>query len=275
MGEKPKVFQKNKKIKPTELFVSASPNAVDKAMKASSDIDEAKLGKNREDESMKSFEKMKGIAEIIVGLASLFAILQYVYLFANPPIALSISLSGELGVDGNSSVITPVIKLENLGKEVPIRYSVGIAKITNLSAFDSYYSESPTLTINAAEINTCGFTKWYNKGALIFPGSVSEYNLHSVCLRAFPNFARYEITSNIDITYNNADYDYVMRSCDYSATYVINTGNGKGYPVNEKNICSVNIENVILNELNVIIVLIIVAIAIIAIISYSKSRKEK
>ena len=45
------VFQKNKKNnhvaeqkgEPSELFVSASPNAVDKALKASHDIDEAKL----------------------------------------------------------------------------------------------------------------------------------------------------------------------------------------------------------------------------------------
>lgn len=42
MGRKPKVFQK-KKIKPEELFVSASPHVVDKAMKASHEIDEAKL----------------------------------------------------------------------------------------------------------------------------------------------------------------------------------------------------------------------------------------
>jgi AbrB family looped-hinge helix DNA binding protein len=53
MGNKLKVFQENKKIilvaepdvKPTDLFVSASPHAVDKAMKASRDIDEAKLNK--------------------------------------------------------------------------------------------------------------------------------------------------------------------------------------------------------------------------------------
>lgn len=53
MGNKLKVFQENKKIvlvaepevKPTDLFVSASPNAVDKAMKASREIDEAKLKK--------------------------------------------------------------------------------------------------------------------------------------------------------------------------------------------------------------------------------------
>lgn len=43
MENKLKVSQKNKKIKPEELFVSASPHAVDKAMKASRDIDEAKL----------------------------------------------------------------------------------------------------------------------------------------------------------------------------------------------------------------------------------------
>jgi AbrB family looped-hinge helix DNA binding protein len=53
MGNKLKVFQENKKIilvaepevKPSELFVSASPNAVDKATKASREIDEAKLKK--------------------------------------------------------------------------------------------------------------------------------------------------------------------------------------------------------------------------------------
>ncbi len=53
MGNKLKVFQENKKIilvaepevKPTELFVSASPDAVDRAMKSSHDIDEAKLKK--------------------------------------------------------------------------------------------------------------------------------------------------------------------------------------------------------------------------------------
>ncbi len=44
MGRKPKTFQK-KKIKPSELFVCASPNAVDNAIKASHDIDEAKLKK--------------------------------------------------------------------------------------------------------------------------------------------------------------------------------------------------------------------------------------
>jgi hypothetical protein len=45
MGGKLKAIQKNKKIKPTELFVSASPHAVDSAMKASREIDEAKLKK--------------------------------------------------------------------------------------------------------------------------------------------------------------------------------------------------------------------------------------
>jgi len=39
MGAKPKSFQKNKKIKAAELFVNASPNAVDKAMKVSHEID--------------------------------------------------------------------------------------------------------------------------------------------------------------------------------------------------------------------------------------------
>ncbi len=43
MDVKPKVFQKNKE--PTELFVSASPNAVDNAVKASHEIDEANLKK--------------------------------------------------------------------------------------------------------------------------------------------------------------------------------------------------------------------------------------
>lgn len=51
MDEKHKVFRKNKQIIlvtepeviPAELFVCASPHAVDKAMKASHDIDEAKL----------------------------------------------------------------------------------------------------------------------------------------------------------------------------------------------------------------------------------------
>ena len=53
MGNNLKVFQENKKIvlvaepevKPSELFVSASPHAVDKATKASREIDEAKLKK--------------------------------------------------------------------------------------------------------------------------------------------------------------------------------------------------------------------------------------
>lgn len=45
MGGKAKVFQKNKKIKPEELFVSASPNAVESAIKESHEIDEAKLKK--------------------------------------------------------------------------------------------------------------------------------------------------------------------------------------------------------------------------------------
>ena len=52
-GNKLKVFQENKKIiliaepevKPSELFVSASLHAVDRAMKASRDIDEAKIKK--------------------------------------------------------------------------------------------------------------------------------------------------------------------------------------------------------------------------------------
>jgi AbrB family looped-hinge helix DNA binding protein len=50
-GNKLKVFQENKKIilaaepevKPSELFVSASPHAVDKAMKRSRKIDEEKI----------------------------------------------------------------------------------------------------------------------------------------------------------------------------------------------------------------------------------------
>jgi AbrB family looped-hinge helix DNA binding protein len=50
-GNKLKVFQENKKIiliaepevKPSELFVSASPHAADKAMKTSRKIDEAKI----------------------------------------------------------------------------------------------------------------------------------------------------------------------------------------------------------------------------------------
>ena len=50
-GNKLKVFQENKKIilvtepevKPSELFVSASPHAVDKAMKTSRRIDEEKI----------------------------------------------------------------------------------------------------------------------------------------------------------------------------------------------------------------------------------------
>jgi len=52
-GNKLKVFQENKKIiliaesevKPSELFVSASPHTVDKAMKESRDIDAAKIKK--------------------------------------------------------------------------------------------------------------------------------------------------------------------------------------------------------------------------------------
>jgi len=50
-GNKLKVFQENKKIilvaepevKPSELFVSASPHAVDKVLKTSRKIDEAKI----------------------------------------------------------------------------------------------------------------------------------------------------------------------------------------------------------------------------------------
>lgn len=53
MGSKLKVFQENKKIilvaepevKSTELFISAAPHAVDRALKASHEIDEAKLTK--------------------------------------------------------------------------------------------------------------------------------------------------------------------------------------------------------------------------------------
>jgi len=52
-GNKLKIFQENKKIiliaesevKPSELFVSASLHAVDKAMKKSREIDEAKIDK--------------------------------------------------------------------------------------------------------------------------------------------------------------------------------------------------------------------------------------
>jgi len=51
IGKKLKLFQENKNIilvtetevKPSELFVSASPHAVDKAMKTSRKIDEAKI----------------------------------------------------------------------------------------------------------------------------------------------------------------------------------------------------------------------------------------
>lgn len=51
IGKKLKLFQENKKIilvteteiKPSELFVSASPHAVDKAMKKSRKIDEEKI----------------------------------------------------------------------------------------------------------------------------------------------------------------------------------------------------------------------------------------
>ncbi len=51
MGNKLKIFQENKKIilvaepevKPSELFVNASPHAIDKAIKASRKIDEAKI----------------------------------------------------------------------------------------------------------------------------------------------------------------------------------------------------------------------------------------
>ncbi len=50
-GNKLKVFQENKKIilvaepevKPSELFVSASPHVVDKALKTSRKIDETKI----------------------------------------------------------------------------------------------------------------------------------------------------------------------------------------------------------------------------------------
>ncbi len=45
MDLKPKGFKKSTKIIPTELFVSASPNAVESAIKTSRDIDEAKLKK--------------------------------------------------------------------------------------------------------------------------------------------------------------------------------------------------------------------------------------
>lgn len=52
-GNKLKIFQENKKIiliaesevKPSELFVSAPLHAVDKAMKKSREIDEAKIDK--------------------------------------------------------------------------------------------------------------------------------------------------------------------------------------------------------------------------------------
>jgi AbrB family looped-hinge helix DNA binding protein len=53
MGNKLKIFQENKKIilvaepevKPGELFVSASPDAVDKAMTESRKMDDAKLNR--------------------------------------------------------------------------------------------------------------------------------------------------------------------------------------------------------------------------------------
>lgn len=53
MGNKLKVFQENKKIvliaepeaKPAELFVKASPNAVERAIEESHEIDEAKFKK--------------------------------------------------------------------------------------------------------------------------------------------------------------------------------------------------------------------------------------
>jgi AbrB family looped-hinge helix DNA binding protein len=52
-GNKLKIFQENKKIiliaepevKPTELFVSAPPHAVDRAMRESREVDEAKIKK--------------------------------------------------------------------------------------------------------------------------------------------------------------------------------------------------------------------------------------
>ena len=52
-GNKLKVFQENKKIiliaepeiNPSELFVGSSPHAVDDALKASRDIDDAKIKK--------------------------------------------------------------------------------------------------------------------------------------------------------------------------------------------------------------------------------------
>ncbi len=54
MDDKHKVFRENKKIvliaeqeaKPTELFVKASPNAVEKVIKESHEIDEAKFKKS-------------------------------------------------------------------------------------------------------------------------------------------------------------------------------------------------------------------------------------
>jgi AbrB family looped-hinge helix DNA binding protein len=60
-GKKLKIFQENKKIilvaepevKPSELFVSASPHAVDKAMKISREIDEAKIKRLLDDLGIK------------------------------------------------------------------------------------------------------------------------------------------------------------------------------------------------------------------------------
>ncbi len=61
IGKKLKVFQENKKIiletepevKPSELFVSASPHAVDNAMKTSRKIDEAKIKRLLDDLGIK------------------------------------------------------------------------------------------------------------------------------------------------------------------------------------------------------------------------------
>jgi AbrB family looped-hinge helix DNA binding protein len=61
IGKKLKVFQENKKIiletepevKPTELFVSASPHAADNAMKTSRKIDDAKIKRLLDDLGIK------------------------------------------------------------------------------------------------------------------------------------------------------------------------------------------------------------------------------
>jgi hypothetical protein len=200
---------------------------------------------------------MKVVAEFFVGLASLFAILQYVFVFMNPQIALSVTPSGVTGLDVNGTPsIMPAINLKNLGTEVPIRYNVETSKHTILYGFKLYGSESPDLIKNDNEINTCGFKKSYNNGTLVFPGSEMRYNLFSVCLGEYPGYQRYELYSNISIKYSNADYDNVMKSCEYTATYVFNTGTGANYPRNDKYICTTNTWNFILNEKYVILVIL-------------------